>query len=167
MKRQSKPLGGRPKTTGKRRLVGVRLQKRDLEDLDAWCRCEGVTRPETIRRFLRLASTSPNRAKADPSGHFAQQRRASQRRQGLRSSKPMHGHFAPSTGSCLPAPSTAACQKVEISKTLNYGAIGSRNLPQHAELDRSLCCERNAANVSNDTGVSRRPTFAAEKILKR
>jgi hypothetical protein len=25
-----------------------------LEDLDAWCRREGVTRPEAIRRFLRL-----------------------------------------------------------------------------------------------------------------
>jgi hypothetical protein len=50
---------GRPKTTGRGTLVGVRLHRADLTNLDQWInrQTEKPTRPEAIRNLLRLALT--------------------------------------------------------------------------------------------------------------
>jgi len=47
---------GRPKTTGKGQLIGVRLLPEPLAALDAWIakQREPVTRPEAIRRLIEL-----------------------------------------------------------------------------------------------------------------
>jgi hypothetical protein len=60
MARQTKRRVGRPKTTGPGTLIGIRLQRRDLKDLDDWRKREGVSRQEAIRRFIR-ASLAPTR----------------------------------------------------------------------------------------------------------
>jgi hypothetical protein len=48
---------GRPKTTGRGTLIGVRLQKQDLAPLDRWIarQSEKPTRPEAMRTLLRVA----------------------------------------------------------------------------------------------------------------
>jgi hypothetical protein len=53
MARQTKPRLGRPKTTGSGTHIGIRLQSRDLKDLDDWCKREGVSHQEAIRGFIR------------------------------------------------------------------------------------------------------------------
>jgi hypothetical protein len=47
---------GRPVTTGKGTLIGVRLLTDPLEKLDAWIarQDEPITRPEAIRRLVEL-----------------------------------------------------------------------------------------------------------------
>ena len=51
---------GRPKTTGKGTLIGVRLHRADLADLEHWIsrQTEKHTRPEAIRVLLRGALAS-------------------------------------------------------------------------------------------------------------
>ena len=47
-----------PKPTGHGKLVGVRLQPDDLELLDLWIAANDpkISRPEAIRRILRLVA---------------------------------------------------------------------------------------------------------------
>lgn len=47
-----------PAPTGKGQPVGVRLQPDDLELLDLWieANCPGTSRPEAMRRILRLVA---------------------------------------------------------------------------------------------------------------
>ena len=63
--RAARPKRGRPKTTGKGELIGVRCHKDFLAALDVWrAQQEGeVSRPDAIRRLaeLALASTKPTR----------------------------------------------------------------------------------------------------------
>jgi len=67
MTTQPKARGGRPKTTGKGTLIGIRLQKPDLKALDDYCERKGVTRPEAIRRFIRaILQADRDQAKTDP-----------------------------------------------------------------------------------------------------
>jgi hypothetical protein len=49
---------GRPVTTGAGTLVGVRLQPDDLELLDLWIagNGHGITRPEALRRILKMVA---------------------------------------------------------------------------------------------------------------
>jgi hypothetical protein len=54
MTRQTKRRVGRPKITGPGTLIGIRLQDPDLKPVEAWSKREGVTRPEAIRRLIRL-----------------------------------------------------------------------------------------------------------------
>ena len=58
MARQTKPRGGRPKTTGPGTLIGIRLQDPDLEAVKGWSERESVTRQEAIRRLIRLGLAS-------------------------------------------------------------------------------------------------------------
>ena len=53
----TKTRRGRPVTTGKGTLIGVRLQPRHLKALDAWIAKQkpSVTRPEAIRALLAEA----------------------------------------------------------------------------------------------------------------
>jgi hypothetical protein len=66
MARQTKPRVGRPKTTGPGTLIGIRLQSRDLKDLDDWCKREGVSRQEAIRRFIRARLAASRSGKKSP-----------------------------------------------------------------------------------------------------
>ena len=56
---------GRPVTTGKGTLIGVRLQKDQLKGLDAWIAQQDnrPSRPEAIRRFVEagLIMAKPSR----------------------------------------------------------------------------------------------------------
>jgi metal-responsive CopG/Arc/MetJ family transcriptional regulator len=65
MTRQKKPAG-RPKTTGKGTLIGIRLHDPDLEELDAWCEREGASRQEAIRLFIRLGLGASRPGKKAP-----------------------------------------------------------------------------------------------------
>lgn len=52
---------GRPKTTGKGTLIGVRLHKAELARLDAWIAGqdgEEISRPEALRRLATAALDS-------------------------------------------------------------------------------------------------------------
>ena len=59
-KRVNPKKRGRPKTTGRGTLIGVRLHRADLSNLDRWIsnQAEKRTRPEAIRVLLKLALTS-------------------------------------------------------------------------------------------------------------
>ena len=52
----NKKRRGRPVTTGKGTLIGVRLQHNLLKSLDAWSAGE-LTRPEAIRQLVESALT--------------------------------------------------------------------------------------------------------------
>jgi hypothetical protein len=48
----TKKKRGRPVTTGKGTLVGVRLQPDLLKALDKWAKLNDINRPEAIRRLI-------------------------------------------------------------------------------------------------------------------
>ena len=54
-----------PLPTGKGTLIGVRLQPRDLKDLDDWIRGYGKpqTRPEAVRQLVRTGLLMTNMAR--------------------------------------------------------------------------------------------------------
>ena len=53
---------GRPKTTGKGELIGVRILPPLLKELDAWIRSQEPrpSRPEAIRKFLEQGLARPS-----------------------------------------------------------------------------------------------------------
>jgi hypothetical protein len=52
----TKKRRGRPVTTGKGTLIGVRMQPHDLALLDSWITSDGrgFTRPQAIRRLVEM-----------------------------------------------------------------------------------------------------------------
>jgi hypothetical protein len=42
-------------------LIGVRLQKTDLEELDGWCKRRDLTRQDAIRLFIKLGLAQPSK----------------------------------------------------------------------------------------------------------
>jgi hypothetical protein len=69
----TKKRRGRPVTTGKGTLVGVRLQPDDLTELDDWIseQDESFTRPEAIRRLVELGLAGIAKPRAKPSEKIA------------------------------------------------------------------------------------------------
>jgi hypothetical protein len=77
---------GRPKTTGKGELIGVRILPPFLKELDAWIagREPRLSRPEAIRRFVEQGLARSSKVKAhipDGTSDTAKQRKAKKARE--------------------------------------------------------------------------------------